>query len=80
MPLSKVISGGELSRILLAIKVVLSSSNSSNTLIFDEVDSGIGGKTSDVVGIRLLNLSQSNQVIVITHFLHKWQLRVKTIF
>ena len=67
MPLSKIISGGELSRILLAIKVVLSSSNSSNTLIFDEVDSGIGGKTSDAVGIRLLNLSQSNQVIVITH-------------
>ena len=67
MPLSKIISGGELSRILLAIKVVLSSSNSSNTLIFDEVDSGIGGKTADAVGIRLLNLSQSNQVIVITH-------------
>ena len=67
MPLSKIISGGELSRILLAIKVVLSSSNSSNTLIFDEVDSGIGGKTADAVGIRLLNLSQANQVIVITH-------------
>ena len=67
MPLSKIISGGELSRILLAIKVVLSSSNSSNTLIFDEVDSGIGGKTADAVGIRLLSLSQSNQVIVITH-------------
>ena len=67
MPLSKTVSGGELSRFLLAIKVVLASSNQSNTLIFDEVDSGIGGKTADAVGLRLLNLSQSNQVIVITH-------------
>ena len=67
MPLSKTVSGGELSRFLLAIKVVLASSNKSNTLIFDEVDSGVGGKTADAVGLRLLNLSQSNQVIVITH-------------
>ena len=67
MPLSKTVSGGELSRFLLAIKVVLASSNQSNTLIFDEVDSGVGGKTADAVGLRLLNLSQSNQVIVITH-------------
>ena len=67
MPLSKTVSGGELSRFLLAIKVVLASSNQSNTLIFDEVDSGVGGKTADADGLRLLNLSQSNQVIVITH-------------
>ncbi len=67
MPLSKTVSGGELSRFLLAIKVVLASSNQSNTLIFDEVDSGVGGKTADAVGLRLLNLSKSNQVIVITH-------------
>ena len=67
MPLSKTVSGGELSRFLLAIKVVLASSNQSNTLIFDEVDSGVGGKTADAVGLRLLNLSLSNQVIVITH-------------
>ncbi|GIR79172.1 MAG: DNA repair protein RecN [Alphaproteobacteria bacterium] len=67
MPLSKTVSGGELSRFLLAIKVVLASSNQSNTLIFDEVDSGVGGKTADAVGLRLLNLSLSNQVVVITH-------------
>ncbi len=67
MPLSKTVSGGELSRFLLAIKVVLASSNQSNTLIFDEVDSGVGGNTADAVGLRLLNLSKSNQVIVITH-------------
>ena len=67
MPLSKTVSGGELSRFLLAIKVVLASSNQSNTLIFDEVDSGVGGNTADAVCLRLLNLSQSNQVIVITH-------------
>jgi len=67
MPLDKIISGGELSRFLLAIKVVLARSNLSKSLVFDEVDSGIGGQTANAVGERLLKLSLSNQVIVITH-------------
>ena len=67
MPLGKIISGGELSRFLLAIKVVLADSSRSSTLVFDEVDSGIGGQTADAVGTRLLSLSKKNQVIVITH-------------
>ena len=67
MPLDKIISGGELSRFLLAIKVVLAGSNLSKSLVFDEVDSGIGGQTANAVGERLFKLSLSNQVIVITH-------------
>ena len=67
MPLGKIISGGELSRFLLAIKVVLADTSRSSTLVFDEVDSGIGGQTADAVGTRLLSLSKKNQVIVITH-------------
>ena len=67
MPLDKIVSGGELSRFLLAIKVVLAGSNLSKSLVFDEVDSGIGGQTANAVGERLFKLSQSNQVIVITH-------------
>jgi len=67
MPLGKVASGGELSRFLLAIKVVLANSARSNTLVFDEVDSGVGGQTADAVGTRLFKLSERNQVIVITH-------------
>ena len=67
MPLGKIISGGELSRFLLAIKVVLADTSKSSTLVFDEVDSGIGGQTADAVGSRLLSLSRKNQVIVITH-------------
>ena len=67
MPLGKVASGGELSRFLLAIKVVLANSSRSNTLVFDDVDSGVGGQTADAVGTRLFKLSKRNQVIVITH-------------
>ena len=67
MPLGKVASGGELSRFLLAIKVVLANSARFNTLVFDEVDSGVGGQTADAVGTRLFKLSERNQVIVITH-------------
>ena len=67
MPLGKIISGGELSRFLLAIKVALADTSKSSTLVFDEVDSGIGGQTADAVGTRLLSLSRKNQVIVITH-------------
>ena len=66
-PLTRVASGGELSRFLLALKVVLASTRIAPTLVFDEVDSGIGGATADAVGERLARLSADTQVLVITH-------------
>lgn len=66
-PLAKIASGGELSRFLLALKVVLAANNPGQTLIFDEVDSGIGGATADAVGERLARLSKDRQVLVVTH-------------
>jgi len=66
-PLTRVASGGELSRFLLALKVVLASTRIAPTLIFDEVDSGIGGATADAVGERLARLADDGQVLVITH-------------
>ena len=66
-PLVKIASGGELSRIVLALKAVLSKTKSLETLIFDEVDAGIGGATSEKVGKKLKQLSKKHQVICITH-------------
>ncbi|HCY88198.1 MAG TPA: DNA repair protein RecN [Desulfobacteraceae bacterium] len=66
-PLAKIASGGELSRVVLALKVVLSRGQSLETLVFDEVDSGIGGATSDKVGLKLKELGDRHQVICITH-------------
>lgn len=66
-PITSVASGGELSRIMLAIEVVLSRNTVGQTFIFDEVDAGIGGKTAQAVAQRLAKLSQKNQVIVVTH-------------
>jgi DNA repair protein RecN (Recombination protein N) len=66
-PLTKIVSGGELSRIVLALKIILSRTESLETLIFDEVDAGIGGATSEKVGIKLAGLAKNNQVICITH-------------
>lgn len=66
-PLSKIASGGELSRIMLAIKSVLSDIDDANTLIFDEIDAGISGKAADKVGRQLKALSQNKQVICVTH-------------
>ena len=66
-PLVKIASGGELSRIVLALKAVLSKTQSLETLIFDEVDAGIGGATSEKVGLKLKQLSKKHQVICITH-------------
>jgi len=66
-PLAKIASGGELSRIVLALKAVLSRTRSFETLIFDEVDAGIGGATSDKVGRKLAALADHHQVICITH-------------
>ena len=66
-PLGKIASGGELSRFLLALKVCLRASNDSRTVIFDEIDRGVGGATADAVGRRLAALAQGSQVLVVTH-------------
>jgi DNA repair protein RecN (Recombination protein N) len=66
-PLAKIASGGELSRFLLALKVCLSRDGAQNTMIFDEIDRGIGGATADAVGRRLSRLAQDAQVLVVTH-------------
>lgn len=65
--LRKVASGGEMSRIMLALKNVLLSSDIVETLIFDEVDAGISGKTAEIVGKKLKSLSRNRQVLIITH-------------
>jgi len=65
--LDKIASGGELSRLMLALKVVLTGNASVETLIFDEVDSGIGGATAAAVGDRLARVAESVQVLVVTH-------------
>lgn len=65
--LDKIASGGELSRFLLALKVCLTSDTSGLTLIFDEIDRGVGGATADAVGRRLAALSGDAQVLVVTH-------------
>ncbi len=67
MPFEKIASGGELSRIMLALKSVLSDKDGVGTVIFDEVDTGISGKTSRKVGIKLKEISRSAQVICVTH-------------
>ncbi|MDD9724265.1 DNA repair protein RecN [Roseovarius sp. SK2] len=66
-PLGKIASGGELSRFLLALKVCLTGGQSGLTLIFDEIDRGVGGATADAVGRRLAGLASDNQVLVVTH-------------
>jgi DNA repair protein RecN (Recombination protein N) len=66
-PLGKIASGGELARLMLALKVVLARVGSTPCLVFDEVDSGIGGATADAVGERLARLGQAVQVLVVTH-------------
>ncbi|KAJ31225.1 DNA repair protein RecN [Sulfitobacter pontiacus] len=66
-PLGKIASGGELSRFLLALKVCLAKGQTGLTMIFDEIDRGVGGATADAVGRRLAALSQGGQVLVVTH-------------
>ena len=66
-PIDKIASGGELARFLLALKVVLSENEPPKTLIFDEVDSGVGGAVAAAVGARLARLGQKMQTLVITH-------------
>ncbi len=66
-PLNKIASGGELARFMLALKVNLAAENEQKTMIFDEVDSGIGGATAEAVGTRLRDLAKKAQVLVVTH-------------
>ncbi|MBY6137100.1 DNA repair protein RecN [Leisingera sp. XS_AS12] len=85
-PLNKIASGGELSRFLLALKVCLRGQDASKTLIFDEIDRGVGGATADAVGRRLRSLASNGQVLVVTHSPqvaalggHHWQVRKQVI-
>lgn len=66
-PMSKIASGGELSRIMLAINTVLSDTETTETKIFDEIDTGISGEAANKVGIKLHTVSQNSQVICVTH-------------
>ena len=66
-PLSKIASGGELSRIMLAIKNVLASKDNVQTLIFDEVDTGVSGRAAQKIGIKLKEVSKNRQVLCVTH-------------
>ena len=67
MPMSKIASGGELARIMLSLKNVINESDGIDTVIFDEIDTGISGKTSRKVGIKLKEIGRASQVICVTH-------------
>ena len=67
MPLAKIASGGELSRVMLALKTIFANSDSVETLIFDEIDTGIGGEVAVAVGSHLRKLAQNRQIFCITH-------------
>lgn len=66
-PIGKIASGGELARFMLALKVNLANTSSVPTLIFDELDTGVGGATASAVGVRLKQLAKDLQVLVVTH-------------
>ena len=66
-PLSKIASGGETARLMLALKSILSEADQTPTLVFDEIDVGVGGRSGQVVGETLWSLTKNHQVIVITH-------------
>ena len=67
LPLTKSASGGELSRVMLALEVVLAASAEGTTMVFDEVDAGVGGRAAVQIGRRLARLARTHQVIVVTH-------------
>ncbi|MFC4604672.1 DNA repair protein RecN [Rhodococcus kronopolitis] len=67
LPISRSASGGELSRVMLALEVVLAGAESSATMVFDEVDAGVGGRAAVEIGRRLARLARTHQVIVVTH-------------
>lgn len=66
-PLMKVASGGELARFMLALKVILAAKGSAPTLVFDEIDTGVGGAVADAIGARLARLAEGLQVLAVTH-------------
>ncbi len=66
-PLTKVASGGELARFMLALKVILAAKGSAPTLVFDEIDTGVGGAVADAIGVRLSRLARGLQVLAVTH-------------
>lgn len=66
-PLARVASGGEASRLMLVLKTVSNASEFPRTIVFDEIDTGIGGRVSEAVGVKLKRLSQTNQVLCVTH-------------
>ena len=66
-PISKIASGGELARIMLALKEVIADKDGIGTVVFDEIDSGVSGKTARKIGLKMLSISKSSQLIVITH-------------
>jgi DNA repair protein RecN (Recombination protein N) len=67
LPLARIASGGELSRVMLALKTILSAADTAGTLIFDEIDTGIGGEVAVAVGEHMKKLAQGLQVLCITH-------------
>jgi DNA repair protein RecN (Recombination protein N) len=66
-PLAKIASGGEISRVMLAIKTILSEADAVPVLVFDEIDAGIGGRIAEAVGVKLKEISSARQVLCITH-------------
>ena len=66
-PLAKVVSGGELSRIMLAIKTILADRDETETLIFDEIDTGISGRTAQMVSEKMARIGRRHQILCITH-------------
>src|SRR5215813_9523734 len=66
-PLARVASGGEASRLMLVLKTVANASEFPRTIVFDEIDTGIGGRVSEAVGVKLKKLSETNQVLCVTH-------------
>jgi DNA repair protein RecN (Recombination protein N) len=66
-PLTRIASGGELSRFILALKVALASTGTAGTLVFDEIDRGVGGATASAIGARLARVAERAQVLVVTH-------------
>ena len=66
-PLMKIASGGELARFMLALKVALAAKGSTSTLVFDEIDTGVGGAVADAMGQRLARLAEGAQVLAVTH-------------
>ena len=66
-PLNETASGGEISRLMLAIKTITMNQNQMNTLVFDEIDAGVSGKVADAIGLKMHSISLNNQVLCITH-------------